>query len=130
MHYSQLSVCDVLYKKKDENEIGDHVEPDEEEDEEGEFIVGSQNEDNSDVPDFAISDIKEIIRKVRAIVTWFRKSPKQAEKLRRYTKEDILECNGLEVLKDCPTRWSTLYFCLKRFYRIRDKFQYIWASLF
>ena len=100
--------------------VDDLAEEEDDEDDQGGFIVESQEEETSEVPDFAQSSIADIIRKVRKIVNWFNASPKQADGLRRYTKEELPEHVELTVLKDCKTRWSSLYFCLKRFYKIRD----------
>lgn len=130
-----LTVCDILYKKKTREESGELSEPEEnddseeeeEEEEEGGFLVDEDGEE-SEVPDFAQASIADIIKMVRKIVTWFNRSPKQTDKLRRYTKEDLKE--ELTLLKDCKTRWSALFYCLKRFYKIRSAIQYICDKFF
>ena len=102
-------VCDVLYKKK-ENDVDEEIDEDasnsdddETEDPYEEFLIEG-HEDETDVPDFADSDIAEIIKKVRKIVTWFHKSPKQSDKLRKYTKEDCGQ--DLVLKKDKLTAWN------------------------
>ena len=80
-------------------------------------------------PDFADIDIAAIIQKVRKIVNWFRRSPLKTDRLRKITAEE-LEGGEKVLCRDCKTRWNTLFFCLERFYEIRDTIQYTFGKVF
>ena len=62
-------------------------------------------------------DISKIVTKVRRIVKIFKRSPLKNETLQTYVKETYP--NGLNVVLDCKTRWSSLVNMLER--TIQDK---------
>ena len=96
------------------------MEDEESEDPDGAFVVG--DEGDQETPDFSQAEIAKVIQKVRKIVNWFNHSPKQTDKLRKYTKEDREDHQELTLKKDCKTRWSSLFYCLERFFDIRQVF--------
>ena len=51
-------------------------------------------------------DISDLVRRVRQIVKLFKRSPLKNETLQKYVKEKYP--NGLNLILDCQTRWSSL----------------------
>ncbi|KAI6648314.1 hypothetical protein LOD99_12123 [Oopsacas minuta] len=62
-------------------------------------------------------DISKIVTKVRRIVKIFKRSPLKNETLQTYVKE--IYPNGLNVVLDCKTRWSSLVNMLERIIQIK-----------
>ena len=62
-------------------------------------------------------DIIDIVRRVRQIVKVFKRSPLKNETLQKYVKENYL--NGLNLILDCKTRWSSLLDMLERIIKIK-----------
>ena len=61
--------------------------------------------------------IYDIVNKVRKIVKFFKRSPLKNEILQNYAKEK--HPNGLQLILDCKTRWSTLLYMLARFVKLK-----------
>ena len=55
--------------------------------------------------------------RVRQIVKLFKRSPLKNETLQKYVKE--IYPNGLNLILDCKTRWSTLLDMLERIIKIK-----------
>ena len=62
-------------------------------------------------------DISDIVTRVRQIVKLFKRSPLKNETLQNYVKE--IYPNGLNLILDCKTRWSTLLDMLERIIKIK-----------
>ena len=62
-------------------------------------------------------DISDIVARVRQIVKLFKRSPLKNETLQKYVKE--IYPNGLNLILDCKTRWSTLLDMLERIIKIK-----------
>ena len=62
-------------------------------------------------------DIIDIVRRVRQIVKPFKRSPLKNETLQKYVKENYH--NGLNLILDCKTRWSSLLDMLERIIKIK-----------
>ena len=54
---------------------------------------------------------------VRGIVKFFKRSPLKNEILQNYAKEK--HPNGLQLILDCKTRWSTLLYMFERFVKLK-----------
>ena len=147
-HAIQLAILDVLYLQipGDEESTYDFESgssDEENEKNEGDFVTdsnrdeeGSQDVDEpQDDDDGGIQKGGEItfirkqpvpfsptfdsiIKKVRAIVSLFRKSPLKNEKLQTYCKLQFGK--RYHLLRDCRTRWSSLCMMLKRFHFLQD----------
>jgi hypothetical protein len=65
-----------------------------------------------------LKKLSETVDKVKQIADHFHRSSLSAEKLRA----TLLQMGqpDLKVLQDCPTRWNSTFFMLKRFVRLRD----------
>ena len=133
-----MAVCSVVYEEVDpENEEVDpenkeadpenkEVDPANDQDtcsSSDEIDCSDDEEDSSwteEVPKSpeVAADIKSAITKVTKIVNKFRRSPKLWEKLLKRTQDELGEPLGLKP--QCKTRWSSMFFCLQRFYTIRD----------
>lgn len=129
-HGIQLAITDVLYKNKetqaddftgedsdeaDENTIEDF--DDEEELDELCQLAFSENV-SEERPVLKLSSLKNVVKKVRKIVHFFRKSPVRNDQLQDRIEEDYSKAKSL--IKDCPTRWSSLNQMLTRFYDLRE----------
>ncbi|KAI6658832.1 hypothetical protein LOD99_15157 [Oopsacas minuta] len=126
-HGLQLEIQDVIYQKQlseTEEIYSSTSETDEDEDEDMEmfddfnddgFIVSeSMDPQNALALNF---DISKIVTKVRGIVKIFKRSPLKNETLQTYVKE--IYPNGLNVVLDCKTRWSSLVNMLERIIQIK-----------
>lgn len=122
VHGLQLAVIEVLYKNQpneapeDEAVLGIISDIFEEDDDSHSFIVETDDviEPNEVTDDF---DIHQLIKKVRGVVTAFRRSPtKNDEILQKY----VIEQYGKDfpLVLDCKTRWSSLLAMLERFYKL------------
>ena len=63
------------------------------------------------------SNVLDLVNKVRKIVKILRRSPLKNEILQRYVKE--VYPNGLNLILDCKTRWSSLLYMLERIVKIK-----------
>ena len=78
------------------------------EDSDGLTIVGTEQEDALELN----FDISGIVGKVRRVSKLFKRSPLKDEILQNYVKEK--HSNGLQLILDCKTRWSSLLNMLER----------------
>ena len=62
-------------------------------------------------------DISHIVNKVRLVAKLFKRSPLKNEILQSYVKEK--HSNGLQLILDCKTRWSSLLNMLERIVEIQ-----------
>ena len=127
-HGLQLVIHDLFYEKQTryteeesdclsetdqcEEEIFDEIE----EDSDGLSMViatGTQQEDSPMLK----HDIYGIVNRVRKIVKFFKRSPLKNEILQNYAKEK--HPNGLQLILDCKTRWSSLLYMLERFVKLK-----------
>ena len=125
-HGLQLAIQDVFYVQSCNTEEltyhSDVIETDEDEelellnndDEIDGLIVLDSSQDNTNC---LSSNILGLVNKVRKIVKIFRRSPLKNEILQRYVKE--VYPNGLNLILDCKTRWSSLLDMLERIVRIK-----------
>ena len=98
-----------------EEEIFDEIE-----DSEGLSMViatGTQQEDSLMLK----HDMLGIVNRVRRIVKFFKLSPLKNEILQNYSKEK--HPNGLQLILDCKTRWSSLLYMLERFVKLKIPMQ-------
>ena len=131
-HAIHLGVLDTFYKKCDSNKLvqdtSDEESMDVDEENEDhfdvliddnnlkvEYVTGNKNEFSLEVED---SDIKEILRNLRNLVKFFRKSAVRNSILQRYVQEK--ESKTLFLLLDCKTRWNSLIPMIERLIRIKD----------
>ena len=118
-HGIHLAVCDVLYEKKDGNvrEIADESSDSDTDEEEDAYDI----EQHSEILDFSSQSIAAMVRKVRRLGVLFKQSTIYREKLQKYVQEKYGNVSvELQLLIDCKTRWSSLYFMLERFTKISD----------
>lgn len=134
-HGIQLAVIDVLYKKINavpdpESEDSDKTDI---ESDETDTDQASEN-DELDRAGFDVSieyastsmgrltlarSFKDVISKVRKVVIFFRSSPTRAETLYKYASGLEEGKNGLRLILDCKTRWSSLADMLSRFLTLK-----------
>ena len=62
-------------------------------------------------------DILDLLNKIRKIVKIFKRSPLKNEILQRYVME--IYPNGLNLIPDCKTRWSSLLNMFERIVKIK-----------
>ena len=117
----QLGVIEVLYKKfvdetaqqYDEDEIWfDESDSCPEQD-----IYDSELFIDSSPNKITEAYIGPLINKVRIIILKFRKSPTRNNILKQYIKTEFGK--DIVLLKDCKTRWSSLFLILERFYLLQ-----------
>jgi hypothetical protein len=148
-HGIHLAVLDVLYKKRNVGRVISAAESDAEDEMEGSQESDSRDtdsyvdsshvemeeaedveaEDQFEIIEDSYDDISELsteyretVEKVRKIVKLFRKSPtKNDSVLQKYVIEE--HHKELELILDCPTRWSSLLGMLKRFAMLRTAIQ-------
>ena len=130
-HGLQLAIQDVFYCNKSiRTESCNASQTDEDDDDDG----SDDNEGSNDDDGLVVLDSREteiahalnfyvykIVNKVRRIVKIFKRSPLKNEVLQRYVKD--IYPNGLNVILDCKTRWSSLINMLERIIRIKLPFQ-------
>ena len=122
-----LVITDVFYKKKktaddsDSEETEDQEQQDDDDEEEvddNDASIPSLEEPlrlREALPELA-GDVAPVIKKVRKIVSKFRRSPVKNDLL---LKEVALTFDKeLTLLRDCKTRWSSLHTMLKSFLKI------------
>lgn len=121
-HGLHLAVCDVLYKKRhneeDTNEAAkaheyDIVESSDDEDDDEPWQVTLPDDYNADFVD----TVSDTISKVRAIVKLFRKSPLKNDCLQKNCEKELGKT--LSLLLDTKTRWNSLLKMLTRFLEAR-----------
>lgn len=130
-HTLHLVITDVFYPKK---KSGPGEDADENEDEELSETLGrddsSEDEDEDDEsaslptptrdvnPRSLAPSIGPVVKKVRVIIQKFRSSPVKNDSL----QEEVKKKYGKElcVIRDCKTRWSSLYFMAERFLKLED----------
>ena len=128
-HTLHLVITDVFYKKtktaddSDSEETKDQEQQDDDDEEE-------VDDNDASIPSFEEplglgealpelpGDIEPAIKKVRKIVSKFRRSPVNNDLLQ---KEVALTFDKeLTLLRDCKTRWSSLHTMWKRFLKINE----------
>ena len=121
-HGLQLAIQDVFYRNQSirtesvdtsETDEQDENDNDESDDDDGLLVLGS----TAEIPIVLNLDTYEMVNKVRRIVKIFKRSPLKNEILQRYVKE--IYPNGLNVILDCKTRWSSLVNMLERIIQIK-----------
>lgn len=129
-HGINLAVCDVLYKKHnylqdsptsddmDDNDDDDHFE-DLDCSESGLILMSQNDFAREHIPELTQDEnINELIKKVRKVVMYFKRSPLKNETvLQKYVK--IEHGKELSLLLDCKTRWNSLLTMLERFYLLK-----------
>ena len=130
-HGLQLVIQDVFYQKQpkapEDQEVWSSTSETDNEDEieifddcmdDGLIVLGT-----TDLQDaLALNlEIFSIVNKVRRIVKVFKRSPLKNETLQKYVKERYP--NGLNLLLDCKTRWSSLLNMLERIVQIKIPIQ-------
>ena len=58
------------------------------------------------------SGSQEIIKSAKAIVAFYNRSTKATERLQEFQEQ--LSLQNCKLITDCPTRWNSNYFMLKR----------------
>ncbi len=112
-HGLHLAVCQVLYKSGPRIQKEEEAEDFEEEEEEREEQDDEEGEDEEESEEEVAGYFQEPIRKVRRIVTLFRKSPVRNDLLQDMCEQ---ECGKrLVLLRDTKTRWNSLLLMIKRF---------------
>lgn len=116
-HGVHLAVLDVLYKQHKSAsmktvEDGANSESDDEENGEGFQIFTEEVE-------LELADsLYPLIRKVRAVVKLFRKSPTKNDVLQKHIKEQFNR--EIQLMIDIKTRWNSLFFMLQRFNQVKN----------
>ena len=125
-HGLQLVIHDVFYQKgtvcpvkiSDYSSETDEFENDETveemEDSGGLNIVSDLQQENALILNL---DICHLVNKVRQVVKLFKRSPLKNEILQNYVKEK--HANGLQLILDCKTPWSSLLIMLERIVEIQ-----------
>lgn len=119
-HGVQLAITDVLYKQTKSPEAeeilsdNDHCDSDNDiEENDSGMTVHFNSEPVELIPTYS-----DLVKKVRAVVKIFKKSPvKNDSFLQKYVQEELKK--RLELVLDCKTRWSSLFFMLDRFILLR-----------
>ena len=124
-HGLQLVIHDVFHTKNtvcpekishysvETDECENNETVDEMEDSDGLTMVGSEQENAL----MLNLDISHIVNKVRLVAKLFKRSPLKNEILQNYVKEK--HSNGLQLILDCKTRWSSLLNMLERIVEIQ-----------
>jgi hypothetical protein len=116
-HGIHLAVCDVLYNKKNLDESKNEsaiasLDNDDEADENDEDVDCQESgliiETDQNVPDLTNDqNINEVIKKVRKVVLYFKRSPTKNDTVfQKYVKSE--HGKELSLLLDCKTRWNSL----------------------
>lgn len=63
---------------------------------------------------YNVIDVKNIVDKVKSIVTHFKQSVVAADKLRKAQNEE----NVLKLVQSVPTRWNSVFYMLERFLKL------------
>lgn len=121
VHAIHLAIRKVLYSTKtdeqQQNLINQNCEDssEDDDDENEEDFETNFPEDSSLVLNESIHDT---LKKVRDIVSFFKKSPVRNGLLQKYVKEITGSTRELKLKKDCPTRWNSILAMAKRFVEI------------
>jgi hypothetical protein len=68
-----------------------------------------------------LPDLKEIVMKVKSIVTFFKQSVSAYDQLRKLQVQNgKTEGTLLKLVQECETRWNTTYYMLKRFIELAN----------
>jgi hypothetical protein len=115
-HGVHLAVCDVLYSTPTACEEEDEDEEDEE-DVDTNFLL------DFDLPKASslALDISEVVKMVRKLVTYFRRSPVRNDYLQKFVKEDCGK--EMMLISDNKTRWNSLLAMLERFFLLNKSIQ-------
>ena len=119
-HAIHLAVTDVIYKKE---AAGSRMRDEEEEEEKEEEVEVEEKEEEEEEEEEELSpldlreDIGAVVKKVRCVVRYFRKSPKRNEVLQKYVLEERNQ--ELSVVIDCKTRWNSLQGMIQRYFQLR-----------
>ena len=123
-HGLQLVIHDIFYQKQTTlSEINSNY-PNETDESDAEDEILSELEDidglaivEQDNPLVVNASVGDVVNKVRRVVKLFKRSPLKNEILQTYVKEK--HPNGLQLILDCRTRWSTLLNMLERIVKLR-----------
>ena len=113
--YKKTTVCPekISHDSSETDECENDETVDEEEDSDGLTILGTEQE----IALMLNLDISHIVNKVRRVSKLFKRSPLKNEILQNYVKEK--HSNGLQLILDCKTRWSSLLNMLERIVEIQ-----------
>ena len=122
-HGLQLVIHDIFYQTQTtQSEISPNYSSETEECDEDEILFELEDtdglaiveQDNALMVNVSIGDV---VNKVRRVVKLFKRSPLKNEILQTYVKEK--HPNGLQLILDSRTRWSTLLNMLERIVKLR-----------
>ena len=120
----QLVFCDIFYQKQTRLSEINYNYSNETDESDAEDEILSELEDiaglaivEQDNPLVLNVSIGDVVNKVRRVVKLFKRSPLKNEILQTYVKEKYP--NGLQLILDCRTRWSTLLNMLERIVKLR-----------
>ena len=122
-HGLQLVIHDIFYQKQTTlSEINSNYPNENESDAEDEILSELEDIDGlaiveQDNPLVVNASVGDVVNKVRRVVKLFKRSPLKNEILQTYVKEK--HPNGLQLILDCRTRWSTLLNMLERIVKLR-----------
>lgn len=117
-HAIQLAVKKVLYTNvKDTDYVFEDSDSEEEDVERDELGILAFENAFLETPDFKQLNIANVIKKVRKVVTYFRKSPVRNDKLIECSKAN--DSLPKKLILDSRTRWNSLNHMLTRFYELR-----------
>jgi hypothetical protein len=131
-HGIHLAVCDILYNKKNLDESKNEsaiasLDDDDEADENVEDVDCRESgliiETDQNVPDLTNDqNINEVIKKVRKVVLYFKRSPTKNDTVfQKYVTSE--HGKELSLLLDCKTRWNSLLTMLERFALLKASIQ-------
>ena len=104
-----------IYSSDNENE-----EASDEEDTDGLTVIGTGGKEHENILKLSI-DINGLVNKVLKVVKLFKRSPLKNEILQGYVQE--IHPNGLNLIIDCKTCWSSLLSMLERIIKIKQPVQ-------
>ena len=123
-HGLQLVIHDIFYQKQTTlSEINSNYSNEtDESDAEDEILSELEDIDGlaiveQDNPLVVNASVGDVVNKVRRVVKLFKRSPLKNEILQTYVKGK--HPNGLQLILDCRTRWSTLLNMLERIVKLR-----------
>jgi hypothetical protein len=118
-HALHLAVLDVLFRRKtvlvSENSYEDDSDDDGDDEEDDDNNEGdSQDDSTGESCAYEIrADINDILKMVRKIVVFFKRSPVKNSILQKYIKEN--HGRELTLILDCRTRWNSTEQMVERF---------------
>jgi hypothetical protein len=123
VHGIQLAVLDVLYKKKKNDKTSSENLNEEEVEDDSAVETGLCIEASGDpaVETVAMlnSEIYVSIEKLRKLSTFFKRSAYNNEKLQGFVQSLLHVTKEIPLKHDSPTRWSSMYSMLERYWEIR-----------